>query len=144
MTLALALVLGSLIGVSLGLIGGGGSILAVPVLAYVAGVEPHQAITMSLLIVGASALTGSLSHHGDGNLDVRTALLFGAAGFPGAWLGSALSKSMKGEFLLLLFGALMLVVGGLMLQRAFSKKTSETKILFFLWYLTLTNRVIVI
>lgn len=121
MGLGIALALGALIGISLGLIGGGGSILAVPVLTYVAGVEGHQAITMSLLIVGASALMGSFGHHSDGNLDLRTALSFGLAGVPSAWLASAWSKLFPAAALLLAFGALMLVVGGIMIWRSLAR-----------------------
>ena len=81
--LLLALALSTLIGVSLGLLGGGGSILAVPVLVYVARVEVHSAIGMSLAIVGATALVGGLVHARAGRVDLRAAALFGAAGVSG-------------------------------------------------------------
>ena len=82
--LLLALALSTLIGVSLGLLGGGGSILAVPVLVYVARVDVHSAIGMSLAIVGATALVGGLVHARAGRVDLRAAALFGAAGVVGA------------------------------------------------------------
>jgi uncharacterized protein len=113
--LVLALALGTLIGVSLGLLGGGGSILAVPVLVYVARVEVHSAIGMSLAIVGAAALVGGLFHARDGRVDLRAATLFGAAGVVGAPLGAQATHRVAPRVLLLLFAGLMLAVGALML-----------------------------
>jgi len=86
--LVLALALSTLIGVSLGLLGGGGSILAVPVLVYVARVDVHSAIGMSLAIVGTTALVGGLVHARAGRVDLRAAALFGGAGMLGAPLGA--------------------------------------------------------
>ena len=71
MYVAAALALSTLIGLSLGLLGGGGSTLAVPVLVYVAGVEPHQAAAMSLAIVGVTSLIGGLAHARAGRVEVR-------------------------------------------------------------------------
>ena len=112
----LALALGALIGVSLGLLGGGGSILAVPVLVYVARVEVHSAIGMSLAIVGATALVGGLVHARAGRVDLRAAALFGAAGVVGAPLGAQATHRVAPRVLLLLFAGLMLAVGALMLR----------------------------
>jgi len=111
----LALALSTLIGVSLGLLGGGGSILAVPLLVYVARVEVHAAIGMSLAIVGATAAVGGLVHARAGRVDLRAAALFGAAGMLAAPLGARASHLVAARVLLLLFAALMLVVGALML-----------------------------
>ena len=86
--MTMALLLSGLIGVSLGLLGGGGSILAVPVLIYVAGIEAKEAIAMSLAIVGGTSLTASFLHHRSGQLDVRVAGIFGGAGVSGALLGA--------------------------------------------------------
>jgi uncharacterized protein len=113
--LLLALALSTLIGVSLGLLGGGGSILAVPVLVYVAGVEVHAAIGMSLAVVGATALVGGLVHARAGRVDARAAALFGVAGMLGAPLGAQATHAVASRFLMLLFAALMLAVGSLML-----------------------------
>lgn len=114
--LLLALALSTLIGVSLGLLGGGGSILAVPVLVYVARVEVHAAIGMSLAIVGATAAVGGLVHARAGRVDLRAAALVGAAGMLAAPLGARASHLVAPRVLLLLFAALMLVVGVLMLH----------------------------
>jgi hypothetical protein len=114
--LLLAVALSTLIGLSLGLLGGGGSILAVPLLVYVAGVEPHTAIGMSLAVVGATSLGGALVHARAGNVDIRAAALFGVAGMIGAPLGARASHAVAGRTLLLLFAVLMIAVGGLMLR----------------------------
>ena len=112
----LALALSSLIGVSLGLLGGGGSILAVPVLVYVAGLDPHAAVGSSLAIVGATALVGGLVHARHGRADLRAAAMFAAAGMLGAPLGALATPLVSGRTLLLLFASLMLVVSALMLR----------------------------
>lgn len=115
--LLLALALGTLIGVSLGLLGGGGSTLAVPVLVYVARVEVHAAIGMSLAVVGVTALVGSLVHARAGRVDLRAGALFGGAGMLGAPLGAQATHAVAPRVLLLLFAALMVTVGTLMLRR---------------------------
>jgi uncharacterized membrane protein YfcA len=116
--LLLALALGALIGVSLGLLGGGGSILAVPVLVYVARVEVHAAIGMSLAVVGATALVGGHVHARAGRVDLRAAALFGGAGMLGAPLGAQATHAVAPRVLLLFFAALMLTVGVLMVRGA--------------------------
>ena len=87
----LSLAFGALIGLSLGLVGGGGSILTVPILVYAIGQPVHTATTTSLAIVGLNALTGVVGHARAGNVQVRTGVLFGGAGilgaFAGSWLG---------------------------------------------------------
>lgn len=114
--LLLALALSTLIGVSLGLLGGGGSILAVPVLVYVARVDVHAAIGTSLAVVGTTALVGGLVHARAGRVDPRAAALFGGAGMLGAPLGAQATHAVAPRVLLMLFAALMLAVGGLMLR----------------------------
>jgi len=109
------LVLSAAIGLSLGLIGGGGSILTVPILVYLLGVGPHEAVGMSLAVVGATSLFGSYLHWKRDNVDFRGGLLFGAAGTVGAFIGSPLTRLVSPEALLLMFGLLMLLVAGLML-----------------------------
>ncbi len=113
----LGLVLSAAIGLSLGLIGGGGSILTVPILVYLLGVAPHEAVTMSLAVVGATSLFGSFLHYLKDNLDLRGGAIFGLAGVIGAFLGAPLTKLVSPELLLLLFGTLMLVVAGVMIAR---------------------------
>ena len=113
----LGLILSAVIGLSLGLIGGGGSILTVPILVYLLGVGPHEAVTMSLAVVGATSLFGSFLHYRKDNLDIRGGAVFGGAGIIGAFLGAPLTKLVSPELLLLLFGLLMLVVAGVMIAR---------------------------
>ena len=78
--LVIAVALSTLVGVSLGLLGGGGSILAVPLLVYVARLDVHVAIGMSLAIVGATSLGGAIVHARAGRVDLRAALVVGVAG----------------------------------------------------------------
>lgn len=110
----LGLALSVLIGVSLGFFGGGGSILTVPLLVYVFGLEPKQAIASSLLIVGIASVSGALQHWRAGNVRLREGLWFGAAGMVGAYLGGRASAFLDGGFLLLLFAAMMILTAGAM------------------------------
>jgi len=112
--MTLAAVLSAAVGLSLGILGGGGSILALPILVYAAGIAPADAVGMSLVLVGATAALGSLAHARRGNVDGRTALLFGAAGLPGAIAGSQLTALVAAPVLLGLFALLMLVAGAWM------------------------------
>ncbi len=107
---------GSLVGFVLGLIGGGGSILAVPLLVYVVGVSsPHVAIGTSAIAVAVSAAANLWGHARAGHVKWRCAILFAVAGVVGAALGSTLGKSFDGQRLLLLFGLLMIAVAVVML-----------------------------
>lgn len=118
---ALATGSGSLVGFVLGLIGGGGSILAVPLLVYVVGVRsPHIAIGTSAIAVALSALAGLISHARHHNVKWRCALVFAGSGIIGAVLGSSLGKAFDGQRLLLLFGVLMLVIAALMFLKKHS------------------------
>lgn len=136
MTLSTGLVAGllmsALIGLSLGLIGGGGSIITVPLLVYVIGVAPHEAIPMSLAVVGSTSVIGSLMHHRAGRVVWRTAVLFGIAGIAGAFFGSRLTYLVSDRALLLIFAALMLVVASLMLMRH-DREDGETDHHAVLW-----------
>jgi uncharacterized membrane protein YfcA len=113
----LALALTALVGLSLGLLGGGGSILAVPVLVYVAHIAPADAIGMSLVIVGATSVAGSVAHARAGAVEWRAALPFAGAGVLTAFAGGLLTRLVPGRVLLLGFAALMIAVGGWMLLR---------------------------
>lgn len=114
----LALMSGGAVGGVLGLIGGGGSILAVPLLVYLVGVaSPHVAIGTSAVAVAMSALSSLIGHARLGNVQWRCAGLFTAAGVLGAALGSSMGKAVDGRRLLLAFGVLMIVVAGMMLRR---------------------------
>ena len=130
----IGLFLSGLIGLSLGLIGGGGSIITVPVLVYVIGVEPHEAVGMSLAVVGATSLVGSILHHRRGTLDIRTGLIFGGAGVVGAIAGSPLTRLLSPGSLLLAFAALMLTIAALMLRRnAMAGASTEERKPFSIW-----------
>ncbi len=111
------LILSAAIGLSLGLIGGGGSILTVPILVYFLGVEAHEAVGMSLAVVGATSLFGAYLHYKRGFVDFSSATLFGLSGIFGAFLGSPLTKLVAPAVLLLIFGVLMFVVAISMLWR---------------------------
>jgi uncharacterized membrane protein YfcA len=114
---ALAIASGSLVGFSLGVVGGGGSILAVPLLVYVVGLDnPHVAIGTSAIAVALNAAANLAMHAQAGNVKWRCASVFAAAGVAGAFLGSTLGKMMNGQRLLALFAVLMMVVGALMLR----------------------------
>ncbi len=108
---------GSLVGFTLGLVGGGGSILAVPLMVYLVGVpSPHVAIGTSALAVAANAAANLVPHARAGNVKWRCAGVYAAAGVAGAWIGSSVGKAFDGQKLLFLFALLMLVVGALMLK----------------------------
>ncbi len=124
--LILGLVLSALIGLSLGLIGGGGSIITVPVLVYVLGVEAHEAVGMSLAVVGATSLVGSFLHYRRGAVQLRTGLIFGVAGIIGALLGSPLTLLLSPAALMMAFAVLMLTVGSLMLRTKASDERDQT------------------
>ena len=114
---ALAVLSGAAVGFSLGLVGGGGSILAVPILFYVVGVgSPHRAIGTGAVAVAVSAALGLLSHARAHTVKWPCALVFAGAGVVGAAAGAAAGKAVDGQKLLALFGLLMIVVGLLMLR----------------------------
>jgi uncharacterized membrane protein YfcA len=110
-----ALLLALLIGLSLGALGSGGSIVTLPILVYVAGIEPKSAVGMSMAIVGGTSFLGSYLHWRSGNFLLKPALLFSATGIVGAFLGSSGTHLVSSSVLMLLFSGLMLVVGARML-----------------------------
>lgn len=114
--LALTLVLALVVGVVLGLLGGGGSILTVPLLVYVAGMEAKEAIATSLLVVGVTSAVGAISHARAGRVQWRTGLIFGAAGMVGAYGGGRIAEFIPGQWLLIGF-ALMMVATSLAMLR---------------------------
>ncbi|MCX7324802.1 MAG: sulfite exporter TauE/SafE family protein [Hyphomicrobiales bacterium] len=111
---------GALVGFILALVGGGGSVLAMPLLVYgVGGTSAHVAIGTSALAVSASALANLLGHAKAGHVKWRCGLVFAAAGVTGALIGSTFAKTIDGQKLLALFGGLMVLVGMVMfLKRA--------------------------
>lgn len=113
-----ALASGALIGFVLALVGGGGSILAVPLLVYFVGVgQPHMAIGTAAVAVALNAATGLVGHARAGNVRWACAASFALSGVIGAALGAELGKAFDGERLLALFGVLMVVVGSAMLRK---------------------------
>ncbi|MBS1694611.1 MAG: sulfite exporter TauE/SafE family protein [Actinobacteria bacterium] len=112
LTLALAVA----VGVTLGVLGGGGSILTVPLLAYVAGMDAKQAIATSLLVVGATSAVGAISHARAGRVQWRVGLIFGGAGMAGAYLGGVLARFIPGTVLLIGFALMMVATAVAMLR----------------------------
>jgi hypothetical protein len=113
----LAVFSGTLVGFTLGLVGGGGSILAVPLLVYVVGVQsPHVAIGTSAVAVAASAAANLFGHARARNVKWSCAIVFAAFGMIGAAGGAALGKMVDGGKLLAMFGVLMVIIGLLMLR----------------------------
>jgi uncharacterized protein len=114
---ALGLASGALVGFSLGLVGGGGSILAVPLMVYVVGVpDAHVAIGTSAIAVATNAAVNLSNHARGGTVVWSCALPFAAAGILGAFLGSLLGKMLDGQRLLALFALIMLAIAALMLK----------------------------
>ena len=112
----LAVLLAVLGGVSLGLLGGGGSILTVPLLVYVAGLPTKEAIATSLLVVGVTSAAAGISHARAGRVQWRTGLLFGAAGMVGAYAGGRLAGYLPGGLLLAAFALMMVATAVAMLR----------------------------
>jgi uncharacterized membrane protein YfcA len=120
---------GSLVGFTLGLIGGGGSILAVPLLVYVVGVSsPHVAIGTSAIAVAASAALNLAGHARARTVKWPCALVFAVSGIAGAAIGAQLGKMVDGARLLALFGGLMVVIGMLMLRPRKSGDNPDVKL----------------
>lgn len=121
----LGLLLGALMGVSLGLLGGGGSILAVPILTYAVGFGAKEAIASSLAVVGLTSLAGVAGHWRSGTVNLRVGLVFGALAMAGTYLGARLAVFFSGSAQLLLFAAVMLVVAIFMFRENGSASAKE-------------------
>lgn len=124
-TLLTSLTLGFSIGISLGLLGGGGSILTVPALVYLIGQSPQVAVTTSLAIVGANSAFGAFCHRTQGTLNWRVALIFGGAGMCASYLAAGMSKQFSPDVLMVAFAGLMLLVGGLLFRRRKNCQTQQ-------------------
>jgi uncharacterized membrane protein YfcA len=116
--LAIGFALAALVGLSLGLVGGGGSILTVPIFVYVLGFEAKMAIAMSLPVVGGASLIGAISHWKAGNVQLRTAGIFGAITMAGAYAGARLAALLTGSTQLSIFAIVMLAAAVSMLRSA--------------------------
>lgn len=117
-----AIIASLIMGIVLGLLGGGGSILAVPILVFLLGVAPKAAIATSLLVVAATSAAGAVSHARAGNVEWKTGFIFGGFAMVGAFTGGAFARYIPGNVLLFMFGALMVVTAIAMLR---SKKRSD-------------------
>lgn len=110
------LLLGVFIGLALGMLGGGGSILTVPVLVYVMGFEVKEAVAMSLLIVGLTSLLGAFGHWRSGNVNLRVGLVFGAIATVATYAGARLAVHLSGDLQLILFATIALLAALAMLR----------------------------
>jgi uncharacterized membrane protein YfcA len=115
--LVAVLALSILIGVSLGMLGGGGSILTVPILTYLAGMSPKAAIASSLFIVGVTSAAGLVAHARAGRIQWRTGLIFGAAGMAGAYGGGHLAAWIPSKLLMIAFALMMAATAIAMLRK---------------------------
>ena len=124
--LALATGLSVFIGIALGLLGGGGSILTVPLLVYVVGLNAKQAIASSLFVVGVTSIVGLVSHARAGRVRWRTGLVFGGAGMVGAFLGGKVGVLLPGALLLIGFAIMMAITAIAMIRGRKTIKESTT------------------
>lgn len=116
MTTALALVFGGLIGIAFGLLGGGGSILTVPIFVYVLGADAKPAIAMSLAVVALTSALGALGHWRAGNVNLRVGAVFALVATAGTWLGTRLSVYVPGMVQLSLLAVMMAAAAAVMLR----------------------------
>jgi uncharacterized membrane protein YfcA len=129
LTIFAALAAGAAIGIVLGLVGGGGSILAVPLLVYFVGVgSTHAAIGTGAVAVALNAAAGLAGHARAGNVKWPCALVFAGAGVAGALVGAEAGKAVNGALLLALFGALMITVGTTMLRRRSGRENPAVRL----------------
>src|SRR4051812_46987967 len=124
--LILGYALAALIGLSLGLMGGGGSILTVPIFVYVLAFDPKLAIAMSLPVVGVTSLVGALGHWRARNVDLKTAALFGVVAMFGAYLGARLAVFLTGAVQLSLLAVIMLAAAISMFRNARRTTTAQS------------------
>lgn len=127
LTLIIALLLAVLVGVSLGLLGGGGSILTVPILTYVVGMDAREAIASSLFIVGVTSAVSVLSHARAGRVRWKTGLIFGAAGMVGAFAGGLAGGYIAEPVLMVLFAAMMVATATAMIRGRRVKPATATE-----------------
>lgn len=114
----LGYLLAALVGVSLGMMGGGGSILTVPIFVYVLGYDPKLAIAMSLPVIGVTSLAGAVGHWKAGNVQLRTALTFGLIAMLGAFGGARVARLLNGQVQLSLLAVVMLAAAATMFRSA--------------------------
>ena len=122
----LSFFLAGLAGLTLGLLGGGGSILTVPILVYVAAIDPKVSVAMSLAIVGITTLFGVYGHYRSKNINLKLAFFFSATAIPATFLGSYLSLFITGSLQLTIFSVVMITAAGFMLKD--KKPLDETQV----------------
>jgi hypothetical protein len=120
------MLLAILVGLSLGALGSGGSIIMIPILVYVAGIPTESAVGMSLIIVGATSLLGAGLHFRNGGVAIKPAILFAATGMVGSYLGSAGTHLVSRRMLMLLFSGIMLIVARMMWRGASGLRRAAT------------------
>lgn len=122
--LALSLAVGLFIGLALGALGGGGSVLTVPALVYILGQSGQHAATASLVIVGITSLISMINYARDHQVRWRSGIAFGAAGVASSYLGTLTNRQVPEPVLLLSFAVLMLVVGTVMIAKSRNSRRS--------------------
>jgi uncharacterized membrane protein YfcA len=120
--IALTVALAVFVGIALGLLGGGGSTLTMPLLAFVAGLDARHAITTALLVVGVTSAVGSVAHARSGRVQWRAALLLGPTGMAGAYLGGRLALYVPGSISMVVFAVIMIVSATVLLN---DRRTAE-------------------
>lgn len=125
--------LAACIGISLGLIGGGGSVLALPILVYVMGIPPKSAIAMTLVIVGTVSLLGVIPHWRAKNVNLKTASIFGSATMLGAFIGAKIAAlpAITETFQMMLFAIMMLLAAILMIRRSSQPIAPDNKLALY-------------
>jgi uncharacterized membrane protein YfcA len=123
----LAAVLALVIGLTLGMLGGGGAILTLPMLVYAVNVEPKTAIATSLFVVGATSVVGMIVHARAGSVRWKVGAVFGAAAMVGAYLGGRLATYVPATVLLVLFGLVMVTTATMMLRRRNADPTAPAR-----------------
>ncbi len=118
-------ILATLIGLSLGTMGGGGSILTVPILVYILKMDPKLSIALSLAIVGSTSLIGSIGHYKKGNIHLKIAMVFGPIAMIGTFLGAKVAGYISAEIQLLFFAIIMLIASFFMFKGR--KENESTK-----------------
>jgi len=126
MLLAAAFVLAALVGLTLGLFGGGGSLLTLPLFVYVLGVDERASAASSLFVVGVTSLAGAVLHAREGNVRARAGTLFGAAAMAGAFAGGAVAHRLPSCALLVAFASVM-VAAALAMGRRAKPETGEAR-----------------
>lgn len=116
--------LATLIGLSLGLLGGGGSILTVPILVYVLKMDPKISIALSLAVVGTTSLFGVIGHYRNKNVNIKMALVFAPVAMLGTFIGAKVSQFISGQVQLISFALIMILASYFMLK---GRKDSDAK-----------------